>query len=129
MTKLELSKVMHHIMEVINEELGKSTSEFDYDDCSYIFDFDLSTTPEEIHEKWMDKKLEDGWIYGEIKDEVEKTHPCIVPYEELPMSEKIKDLVALGIFRYHFITLSDTLSNKKHFGITTLIRNTKNETR
>lgn len=43
------------------------------------------------HEGWKKRKLDDGWKYGEIKDEEAKTHPCILPYGELPPEQKVKD--------------------------------------
>lgn len=48
-------------------------------------------TPEQSHESWLAAKLADGWTYGEVKDEAAKTHPCCLPYEELPASQKSKD--------------------------------------
>lgn len=58
-------------------------------------------TPEESHEQWMKNKLEQGWTYGEIKDESNKTHPCIVPYEELPLEQKSKDYIFKAICDFH----------------------------
>jgi len=49
------------------------------------------------HEAWMQKKLDDGWVYGEVKDANKKTHPCLVPYEELPEEEKVKDHLFMSI--------------------------------
>lgn len=46
---------------------------------------------EETHNKWMNDKLEDGWTYGPVKDAVAKTHPCLVPYEKLPIEQQAKD--------------------------------------
>ena len=48
-------------------------------------------TPEQSHESWLSMKLADGWVYGDVKDEAAKTHPCCVPYEELPEAQKSKD--------------------------------------
>ena len=52
---------------------------------------------EEIHDKWMKYKLDEGWTYGEKKDEKLKTHPCIRPYNELPEEERLKDALFLAI--------------------------------
>lgn len=52
---------------------------------------DLS--PEEQHNLWMRHKLANGWKFGERKDDVAKTHPCIVPYSMLPQQQKVKDLL------------------------------------
>lgn len=47
--------------------------------------------PSAQHEAWMEDKIAGGWIYGEIKDAEAKTHPCIVPYHELPLIQRAKD--------------------------------------
>jgi len=43
------------------------------------------------HESWMYFKLKGGWTYGEEKDAEAKTHPCIVPFAELPAEQQKKD--------------------------------------
>lgn len=48
-------------------------------------------TPAQQHALWMAEKGADGWVYGEEKDAEAKTHPCMVPYEELPDEQKVKD--------------------------------------
>ena len=48
-------------------------------------------TPEQMHESWMKVKADDGWVYGETKDADKKTHPCFVPYDQLPEDQKQKD--------------------------------------
>lgn len=50
-------------------------------------------TPADSHENWMKHKLDDGWVYGEEKDVEAKTHPCLVPYEELPEAQRAKDYI------------------------------------
>lgn len=43
------------------------------------------------HENWLKEKVTDGWVYGEEKNPELKTHPCCVPYDELPMEQRAKD--------------------------------------
>ena len=43
------------------------------------------------HEVWSAGRIRDGWTYGESRDDDRKTHPCLVPYEELSESEKEYD--------------------------------------
>lgn len=43
------------------------------------------------HDAWMKHKLADGWVYGEEKDLEAKTHPCLVPFDELPHEQQFKD--------------------------------------
>lgn len=47
--------------------------------------------PSRGHEQWLLEKQQTGWVYGPIKDTNKKTHPCMVPYEELPPAQKVKD--------------------------------------
>lgn len=44
-----------------------------------------------VHEVWADSRLAEGWSYGEERDDAKKTHPCLIPYEELPEEEKEYD--------------------------------------
>ena len=60
--------------------------------------------PEASHNSWMKQKLDNGWRLGHVKDENEKTHPCIVPFEELPLGQKIKD----HLFRQVVHSLKDS---------------------
>lgn len=55
------------------------------------------TTPREQHEAWMRHKIAQGWQYGLVKDEQAKTHPCLVPYADLPGPQKIKDELFLAV--------------------------------
>lgn len=47
--------------------------------------------PEELHERWAKQKIAEGWHYGETKDPEAKTHPCLLPYPDLPPKQRIKD--------------------------------------
>ena len=48
-------------------------------------------TPEESHQGWLKQKEADGWVYGELKDVEKKTHRCMVPYDQLPPEQQMKD--------------------------------------
>lgn len=43
------------------------------------------------HNAWMEDKVKDGWVFGEKKDAEAKTHPCIVPFDQLPEFQQKKD--------------------------------------
>lgn len=43
------------------------------------------------HDVWAKQRINQGWIYGEKRDDGKKTTPCLVPYEELPEIEKDYD--------------------------------------
>lgn len=49
------------------------------------------STPEESHENWYVHKLDEGWVWGPVKDVEAKEHPCMVPYRDLPAEQRAKD--------------------------------------
>lgn len=61
---------------------------------------------EHAHDVWAAQRLAAGWTYGPVRDDANKHHPCLVPYAELPDSEKeydrqaalqtLKAIIALG---------------------------------
>lgn len=53
--------------------------------------------PQASHESWLAQKVADGWIYGETKDAEAKTHPCMVPFDDLPPAQQAKDFIFRGI--------------------------------
>lgn len=44
-----------------------------------------------VHDVWAQSRLAEGWVYGKQIDFELKTHPSLVPYDELPESEKDYD--------------------------------------
>ena len=54
-------------------------------------------TPEQLHESWSAQKVKDGWVYGAVKDLTAKTHPCLVPYGDLPEAQRRKDALFSAI--------------------------------
>ena len=56
---------------------------------------DLKALTEELakntHDVWAEGRIKDGWTYGKKRDDAQKHHPCLVPYEELSDSEKEYD--------------------------------------
>lgn len=60
-----------------------------------ILPIELETLVEEmsrnVHEVWARTRIEQGWTYGEQRNDNNKKHPCLIPYEELPEEEKVYD--------------------------------------
>ena len=44
-----------------------------------------------VHEVWAESRISQGWTYGPERNDALKTHPCLVPYEDLPEVEKAYD--------------------------------------
>lgn len=58
------------------------------------------------HDNWARERFSEGWSLGPIRDDANKEHPCLVPYDQLPDFEKkydrktametLKAIIALG---------------------------------
>ena len=44
-----------------------------------------------VHEVWAQSRMDQGWTYGEERNDALKHHPCLIPYEELSEVEKAYD--------------------------------------
>lgn len=53
--------------------------------------------PRGSHNNWLKVKEEDGWKYGKVKSPKRKEHPCMLPYDELPEEQRIKDYMLFNI--------------------------------
>lgn len=61
---------------------------------------------ENVHDIWAKQRIGEGWTYGPIRDDKTKQTPNLVPYTDLPESEKeydrktametLKTIIALG---------------------------------
>ena len=43
------------------------------------------------HDVWAKERIAQGWTFGAERNDSLKTHPCLVPYEQLPEEEKVYD--------------------------------------
>lgn len=51
------------------------------------------------HVQWMEQRRAQGWTYGPVRDEVQKTHPMLVPFDQLPIMEQKKDDLVSAIVK------------------------------
>jgi len=56
-----------------------------------------SKSPAELHGGWMQAYIEMGWKYGEDYSRENKTHPDLVPYDQLESRERDKDEVFIAL--------------------------------
>lgn len=99
-TPSEIAKVCHEVNRAYCRSIGDD-SQLSWEDApqwqkdsainGVSFHMENETTPEQSHENWMKEKLENGWKYGDVKDSEKKEHPCIVPYNQLPVEQRTKD--------------------------------------
>jgi hypothetical protein len=68
------------------------------------------------HEVWALQRQADGWQYGTQRSDERKLHPCLVPYEDLPESEKIYDRKASIETLKGVIAMGYRIQKRKNIG-------------
>lgn len=53
--------------------------------------------PEQLHDEWVRAYEAMGWRYGPVRDFEAKTHPDMVPYDQLDPRERDKDAVFVAL--------------------------------
>lgn len=74
---------------------------------------DRNHSPAELHANWVQAYEDMGWCYGEVRDPLAKTHPDMVPFEELTYKEQIKDAVFVSlceIARQYIVAVDEVAS-------------------
>jgi ryanodine receptor 2 len=49
----------------------------------------LEAMAKNVHEVWAQTRIAQGWQYGPERNDAEKRHPMLIPYEDLPEEEKV----------------------------------------
>lgn len=97
-----IAKACHQVNKAYCEALGDN-NHVDWDeapewqresvrmgvDLNLCVDFGVEAS----HASWMRNKLDDGWVYGAVKDPEKKEHPCLVPFDQLPVDQQAKDFI------------------------------------
>lgn len=103
-----IAKVCHEVNRAYCQAIGdepqapwEEAPDWQHETCinGVGFHLDSGKTPEESHQAWLDEKTAAGWVYGKEKDAEKKTHPCMVPYEELPLEQKVKDFLFAAVVK------------------------------
>ena len=103
----QIARVAHEVNRAYCQALGDASQQ-EWEDApqwqkdSAILGVKLHTCnpdagPQASHESWMAQKLAEGWEYGPVKDAESKQHPCIVPFDELPREQQVKDYLFRGV--------------------------------
>lgn len=95
-----IARVAHAANCEYNDQIGEENFEFELVGESIIDGVEqalLGLSPRALHQNWIEFKEADGWEYGTVKDLDKKTHPCLVPYDELPEEQRVKDRLFAAI--------------------------------
>lgn len=104
-----IARMTHEINRIYCESIGDYTQpiwenakawqiESSINGVKYVMKYP-DCTPDFSHIEWLKEKKLTGWKWGEVKNVDKKEHPCIVPYEELPKEQKIKDHLFIGVVK------------------------------
>jgi hypothetical protein len=80
------------------------------------------------HDAWSQHKVAEGWVYGEVKDPEAKTHPCLVPFEDLPADQQFKDRLFRTIVHAALAGRAFTVSLLKNLRAYNIIRDAEWDT-
>jgi len=56
-------------------------------------------TPAQNHQNFIDDRTKEGWTYGPEKNAEAKTHPDMIPFEQLPADQKAKNFIFLSLVK------------------------------
>lgn len=105
-TKEDIARVAHEVNRAYCQALGDHSQPAweqapEWQRASARMGVDLHTMgnfgPEASHISWCNQKVEDGWVYGPVKDADRRTHPCLMPFDQLPQAQQAKDFIFRGV--------------------------------
>lgn len=107
LTEEQIARVCHEVNRAYCEALG-DTSQVSWEDApewqkeSAMLGVKLHTEnpnagPKASHDSWLALKTAGGWRYGPVKDASKRLHPCVVPFEELPVEQRAKDYIFMSV--------------------------------
>lgn len=107
METIDIARICHEASRAYCLALGDTTQphwedapEWVRESCLHGVNYCLDNPNESIaqqHEEWKSKRIARGWKYGEVKDDVKKTHPNLVEYNALPEAQRLKDALFMRI--------------------------------
>lgn len=115
---LYVASVVHAVNRAYASHLGESQPAWD-DAPDWMVDSALDgvhavlenpdQTAEQSHENWLAHKRAQGWKYGPVKDVEKLEHPCMVPWQDLPPQQRLKDALFVATCKAMLAPLRDPL--------------------
>jgi hypothetical protein len=107
MTPAEIARVVHETLRAYRAALGEEplpawddAPEWQRTATLAAVEFRLANPdagPAAQHDAWAADKRAAGWTYGAVRDDAARTHPALVPYDQLPESERRKDALVAAV--------------------------------
>ena len=112
MTKQEIEQIArsaHDVVNVYGESLGEvSQPKFDeLDELSketiveavHLLKSEEKIYAGSVHNAWVNKMIDAGWVHGKVYDIEAKTHPDMIDYRSLPPLQRAKDRLFNSVVR------------------------------
>jgi hypothetical protein len=109
MTDEQIARVLHEVLRAHNAAHGDASlppweQAYDWQIEASLKAVEFhrqhpDASPAAIHDAWVAQKHATGWVYGPEKDADQRTHPMMVPYDDLPPHEQAKDHIAAALVR------------------------------
>jgi RyR domain len=108
MTDEDIARVCHEANRALQIAQGEPVVSVHWDEksdwrqelsVSGVRRYRAGETPEQVHAAWVERLTAEGWTLGDGKDPLAKTHPCLLPWRELPPEQQVKDLLFAAIVR------------------------------
>jgi hypothetical protein len=109
MTPTAMARVVHEALRAYRRELGEDplpawddAPEWQRAATLTAVEFRLAHPDADTaaqHESWLAEKRAAGWTYSAARDAEARTHPALVPYDQLPERERRKDALVAAVVR------------------------------
>jgi hypothetical protein len=115
MTREDVAKIAHEANRAYCETLGdhsqvpwESAPQWQKDSALTGVNLHVDNPdagPEASHISWYNEKQKDGWVWGPVKNPDKKEHPCMMPFNQLPLDQQLKD----RLFRHVVMAFRNTV--------------------
>lgn len=85
-----ISQIQFHIERFHDSDIGIRQKNWPFQEFSFKEE-DLLILSKAEHERWSEERQQNGWVYGENRDNDKKVHNNLVPWEKLSEDDKQKD--------------------------------------
>ena len=119
----DIARMCHEVNRAYCQAIGdtlqpswEASPEWQRKSCINGVEFHLThpdAKPEDSHVNWMKEKTAEGWEFGPVKDPDKKQHPCMIPYEQLPLEQRVKDALFIAVVhampKVHDMVIEDVI--------------------
>ncbi len=96
------SSINDNLESCLWDDLDKAEQQSVIGGVRYVAQHNGELTPKMMHDEWVNDKRRRGWVYGAAKNYKNKTHPNLMPYNQIHKTQQAKDEMFLTICQSFF---------------------------